>query len=264
MRSASASRSLIVTALAALALCPPGAGAQATLTPLEDRYISEHPVLGGPDATHGASDILFAITTPTFESYPLVKPDLTPFAGHAVVGPTATLSLFVGGSFTQATPRDTAVAAVLTPWDADTATFNNFGPTPGMQVSADVGPILDTEPVLFPGPGPRYVSWMVPASVLQSWIDSPGSNNGLAVGNLTSHSHFDLIFDSAEGRNKPRLAFRSVLVPEPGIGATLMGMGVAGLSLRRRKRRAEPPEPATSAPFRGIGRARSVTVATIW
>ncbi len=99
--------------------------------------------------------------------------DLSSLTGVTVVGP-ATLELFVVG---------TDFGFQATRWNANTSTFNNFGAAPDVQFGTDVGSALDVQPVPYPSPGNRFVSWTIPQSIVQDWIDNPASNHGVLVFN---------------------------------------------------------------------------------
>ena len=45
----------------------------------------------------------------------------------------------------------------------------------------------------------RYVSWTIPGSIVQSWINYPAGNNGLVLVSQTTDYFEDLYFSSREG-----------------------------------------------------------------
>lgn len=189
-----------------------------TLNPSQDTYITEHNGLGGPNSVHGSDPTLFAIFAsfgdPAFRSYPLVQFDLSALAGETVVGP-ANLELFVVGTdFGFQFTRTVAAHNVLIPWNSNSATFNNFGAAPDVQFGTDVGSSFAVQEVAYPLPGDRYVSWSIPQSIVQSWIDNPASNHGVLIFNQELPNRVDLQFESMEGTNVPRLTL-SLLPPPP-------------------------------------------------
>lgn len=204
-----------------------------TLTPSSDTYITEHAGLGGPASTHANDPTLYSIRgTGTFLTFPLIKFDLTPYAGMTVVGPV-TLQLFTSTVFPQTSPRVESVHAVLIGWNASTMTYNNFSPLgPGVHGGSDVGAALDTRSFVLDGSNPsRYLTWTIPASLVQQWINTPSSNNGFLLNNQITTNTFDVQFNSSQGMNPPRLTFQ-VVVPEPsrwllfgGFAASLFAYG---------------------------------------
>jgi len=86
------------TAAVLMTLLPWVAASGTTITASADTYITVHPVLGGPNSNHGADSFLSEIGPNTFQTYPLVRFDLSSFAGQTVMG-AADLSLNVIGIF---------------------------------------------------------------------------------------------------------------------------------------------------------------------
>ena len=231
-----ASRLVLIVGLVA-GLAAGGPAAAQTVTAAADTYITEHANLGGPTSVHGSDAQLFLIGTPTFQATPLVRFDLSGFAGKVVSG-NATFQLFLNGGFQPAT-QVVEVHRSLSAWNESTTSFANIpgGPPYG---AFDVTP-LDTETITFNpggGLGPRFVSWTIPGSVVQSWINSPGSNNGLVLVTKTTPGQQDLIFASREAGLgvAPRLTF--AVVPEPAsLALALPGVLPLIFALRGRRKR---------------------------
>lgn len=183
------------------------------------------------DATSSSSLVLF---------------DLTPYAGQTVTGP-ATLRLrfaSYGLGDTQGFIEMTAYRALVA-WNEST-TFNTFGPAAGITGGVDYDTTgLGSMPLTFISlQGAMDVP--IGASVLQGWIDNPGSNFGFFMaGNGVNAS-------SDETALPPQLLFDSILtppdtdpgpdpepgaVPEPATSALVAGGLAAAVVLRRRARR---------------------------
>ncbi len=227
-------RIVLILTLACGVILPNASAMAAVISPIQDTGITQHSGLGGPDSNHGTDSSFYAIGAGGFLSYPLIQFDLTPFAGQNVVGP-GTFSAYVLTGQSEGAPRQVSVRSVLVSWSDSSTTYNTFGASPGVQDGSDVGPVLDTQNILFTGPSDaRYVDWTIPASVLQGWIDDPSSNFGLLIDNQTSLNQFDLAFYSMEGDNVPQLSFT---VPEPASIAALVTCAGALLLRTRRTRR---------------------------
>ncbi|YCM47075.1 DNRLRE domain-containing protein (plasmid) [Verrucomicrobiaceae bacterium 227] len=205
----------------------------ATLFSDADTFITTHPFFEGPSTTHGLDTEIYAIlAAANYHSFPLVHFDLSSLAGQTITGPV-NLELYVstGHPFGDGSSRSVSVYEVLAPWSEATTSFNNFGSTAGLQIGTDTpATAASTQTIIFPGPGPRYVTWELPATLVQQWIDDPASNNGILVRNNQTANAFDLSFQSREGENQPKLTFETI--PEPS-SSLLFGIGL-GLAIFRR------------------------------
>jgi hypothetical protein len=115
-----------------LCLAQPTASAQTTnkIISVADTYIIESFYLGGPDSTHGEDPTLEEIGAGGYQSFPLVRFDLSQYAGHTVVGP-ASLTLNVPVTWSNVTVSQTInVYRILIPWNEATVSWNIFGPGP--------------------------------------------------------------------------------------------------------------------------------------
>lgn len=211
----------------------------ATITAVADTFISEHEFHNGPTTAHGSDLLLYSVLgNPNFKTFPLIRFDLSPFTGQTVGSAQLELFVSLGHEADPGTTRQVSVYPILVPWSEAAITYNSFGASPGLQFGVDVATSpVDVQPVRYPGPGPRYIAWNIPASVVQQWINSPTSNNGLLVYNNESINQRDLGFDSREAANAPRLTVN--IVPEP-TAATLLSATLAFLLLHRNRAKLKP------------------------
>ena len=99
----------------------------------------------------------------------------------------------------------------------------------GVHFGSDVGAALDTESFILNGGNPaRYITWSIPAAVLQQWIDDPASNNGLLMNNQIAANLFDVTFNSVENTNPPILTFQTQAVPDSGGTLALLALSAFG------------------------------------
>ena len=201
--------------LSLLCLVQATASAQTThnVTSVADSYITVHPSLGGAGSTHGGDALLYEIGPGGFYSYPLIRFDLSQYAGNSVVGP-ASLTLHVPGTWNNVTvSQSIEVYRVLVPWTESTVTWNNFGPGPICNKNVTCTS-LDTVSVTV-SPGSTVTFSNLPASLLQGWIDNPSSNHGLLLFSTTGVDDEDIAFASRESKvaTGPQLKFSTV--PKP-------------------------------------------------
>jgi hypothetical protein len=198
-----------------------------------DTYITEHPNLGGPSSIHGGDQTLFEIGSYTFESYPLIRFDLSGFAGQTVFGP-ASLKLNVVSTWSGDTVSQTIEAlAVLIPWDESTVSWNSFGPGPicGTNVFCVS---LDTVSVTV-SPGSVVTFSNLPSALLQQWINNPAANYGLLLMSTTLTVHEDITFASRESTIAPGPGLTFQTIPEPST-LLLVGSGFAGFAAMLRRK----------------------------
>jgi hypothetical protein len=209
-----------------------------SITATIDTYITEHSALGGPTSTHGSDATLYLIRgTGGYRAFPLVRFDLTPFAGDVVNGPTGEVRFELIGGHTFSPTQSVSMREVLVSWDANTASFANFGGT-GFNEGVQTGPNLVTQTVTFSGVA-ESVPFTIPSAVIQNWIDSPSTNLGLIlISNTTANAH-DLFLSSREGSVRPTLSFDVTATPVPEASSLfLLGAGIFGLlgyAWRRRR-----------------------------
>ena len=166
----------------------------------------------------------------------LIQFDLSAFAGQTVTG-AGTLTL-IGHATGSIDGGIIALHVMLHTWNEGTATFGNLGATQGAQPGDDFDPlILSTlTGIVISG---QAVNFTVPAAVIQSWIDNPGTNFGFILEPNTATS-VGTDFLSREGGGPPALTFNSLItapsgVPEPAT-ASLAICGLAIIALQRLRR----------------------------
>lgn len=209
----------------------------ASINPVADSSLS----LGFPDFIFGASPILNIGNA--VQSAALIQFDMTPFQNQTVTG-NATLTLHCGPNFGQACINDGVlnVFRTLSPWLEATATFNNFGATPGFTPNEDYDPTVLSVFVGSVADGQFFTFLNIPGSVLQGWIDNPSSNQGfLLTGDNNSNINVPVASRENAQMFAPLLTFNTQAstapAPEPGT----LGLLLPGLLLLRllRSRAAE-------------------------
>jgi hypothetical protein len=174
-----------------------------------------------------------------WQSYPLLKFDLSAYADHVVLG-NATLRMYLyesPGSLTvpgrlhemKVNWTETSV-----PWDPNPADPQTL-PTAGTHYESTILHTTNISTTL------GYYSWTVPGSLVQDWIDSPSTNYGLILyqpdnGNNATTKQFRPS-EHSNGDFGPYLDFEAdapdpLVVPEP-TGLGLIGLALLGLRKRR-------------------------------
>ncbi len=238
----SPTRSVFPVAIA-LTLLSFGASATAatTISASGDTVISIYnaAIFGGAnaaDTVNGDKDFLAAIgdniLSGTARTKSLVQFDLSAYLGQTVTG-DATFSIFVGGVAGAGTSRNVAVHEVLIGWSEDTTTWNNFG----ADVGVDFGTDVEITPVDIVSYTPATqatsdtLNFTVPQAMIQSWIDTPATNQGLLINIQTGPDIYISSKENTDG-NGPTLTF--VAIPEPS--SSLLVSGTLLLLATRRRR----------------------------
>src|SRR5262249_8401670 len=166
----------------------------------------------------------------------LIQFDLSAFAGQTVTG-DGTLTI-IGNTPGSIGGGSIALHRMLHAWSEGTATFANLGPTAGAQAGEDFDPLILSTLTGAVGSG-QPVSFTVLASVIQDWIDNPGTNFGFILEPKPATS-VGTDFLSREGGAPPTLTFPSVAspsgAPEP-VAAWLAICGLGTIALQRLRRR---------------------------
>jgi hypothetical protein len=209
------------------------------ITVSADTYISPHSGLGGANQNHGSDDRMFLIgPVAAFQASPLIRFDLSAFAGTTLTN-DLNLELDVVGTHSGQEMQSTVrVHQVLVPWDESTVTWNNFGSVAGLQPGIDfaLNP-LDTVAPLILDIGDT-AEFTIPFSAVQAWIDNPASNFGLILVSSETDFNRDIHFGVREFGQAARLSSQqfSAPVPEPSSAFIFaLGMGIAGLGVRRHR-----------------------------
>jgi hypothetical protein len=181
----------------------------------DDTFITEHANLGGKTSIHGSDDFLYICRgTGVYRTFPLLWFDLSQFAGGTVNGSTAELRLELIGSWNNTNvSQSVSVRELQSNWTEATTSFSNFGNI-GFNESIHTGNNLTTRNVSYNGSS-EFISFIIPSSIIQNWIDDPTTNYGLILISNTTLNQTDLKFASSEGFSAPMLYFDVTPVPVP-------------------------------------------------
>lgn len=171
-----------------------------------------------------------------FQSYPLVRFDLTAFAGRTVLGSDAVVEfLLISGHGGVANPtQSVSLAELQVSWSESTASFSNFGGG-GFNAALQVGSPVATRNVTYSGSA-EAIQFTIPAILVQDWIDDDATNLGLILTSSTVANFQDLVFATREGVAAPTLSFSISPIPEPGVVPLLAGALAAFAAAVRRCR----------------------------
>jgi hypothetical protein len=146
------------------------------VTSVEDTHVTERK--GNADISHGGEDPDLAGAI-GWRAYPMVRFDLAKFRGKRVVG-LPTLNWLVHDVFGRVAQTHTVSIHTLSPeWHAATVTWNSFGPLKLPLSPQDYSPPRESRTITF-RPGDT-ASFTLPASVLQTWMDTPEANFGVIL-----------------------------------------------------------------------------------
>lgn len=208
----------------------------------KDSFISEHPNWGGPTSVNGTRDYMHSVYGFTsgsghWRTFPLIAFDLAAYTGRTVdTSQPIELQLMMTQSNVKATQALT-ISSMLVDWNETSTSFANIGGT-GFNASAQVGATLLTSSITWHG-GPETVSFSLPASAIQSWMDSPSQNFGIILFAAPSPNQpDDKVFLSRESSTAPLLSFALAPVPEAGrFALTLTGLfGLLAFTRIKRQR----------------------------
>jgi hypothetical protein len=206
-----------------------------------DTTITRHPNLGAGHTPQGGSG--FVSTIARYHgwgdlqlAHALVHFDLSAYAGQTALA-DATVSLKVSGYYSSAnfgapTTQTVNLYRLLVPWDEATATYDNVGGHGSGVAGGDYafGAGMDGRIVSIQD-NQMWVSWTVPASLVQSWIDNPSTNHGLLFSPY-GYDAAEFYYYSRESGQAPFMQLE--ITPEPASFMLLAGVGLFADRHRRR------------------------------
>lgn len=227
----------VLLAMAAAA-CSVSAQVLITLNPTADTFLmkSYDDVSAVETPQNSAnSEYLYVVQSfdDAYQSVSLLYFDLSPYSGIKVTS-DATLTLYYDSlkADSYGLSRTIEVRLLATAFDPATATFNNYSATNWSGADSLVFTFNDVV-----GTGGQIgdsgsLTFALTSGILQSWIDSPETNFGIALVGETPVTA-DIYGYSMESSFPPELSFTAV--PEPSTYAALAGAAVLGLALWRRR-----------------------------
>jgi hypothetical protein len=245
--------SLLSASLLACALTS-SAIAQFTVSASADTVLLNHGEIPGAANTNYSTSTSLQLLTPEngdYQSYPLFKFDLSAYAG-TTVSSDATFSLYVVNS--SPASRTAQLLNLKGPVDFSTVTWasyatefavvpNPYAPTDSANYGAAIGGVQTFSPV-----AGEVSTFVIPASTVQSWIDSPTTNYGFAVFRSgLDYSDNTADFSSIEGVQAATLSFSGAsAIPEPSTYAAIAGAMTLGLAVWNRRRKTLAATPVAS------------------
>lgn len=173
----------------------------------KDTFITEHDGYGGETSTHGTNTLrLVHAIAGLHRTHPVVSFDLTPYAGKTVKGATVDFLIYIRSGWGENhVSQSVSVRESLADWDEMSASYANFGGV-GFNAAIHTGPNLTTQTVIYNGET-EPITFKIPSSVVQRWIDDPSSNKGLFLISNTTATCRDMSFWSRETGPAPQLSF---------------------------------------------------------
>lgn len=168
---------------------PAGPTAVMDIVAAADTMISEAPSLGFGSVAQGSLPFLYLIEPSGWRTDTLIRFDLGA-VNRQLVGEFQTVSLNFEGLF-YSLDMQFSVYPILSSWDEGSTTYKNF--------SRRVGPAVLTDTVVGADLSANdKITLRLPTSLVQSWMDFPGSNHGIL---LTPNTGRDLLLSSREAAN---------------------------------------------------------------
>jgi hypothetical protein len=249
---------LLRTALLACVL-PLSAWSQIVLQVSGDTTVSSD----SPDTPLGSATSLgmTQIENADYQAYPMLKFDLSAFAGQTITS-NGTLTLRFTGYYdaSGAYPHsgdNLQLKALPSAFDPATTTYNNYA---GFVISHTEGYtnqwvrddinsfalIGTSQSYDFGAGGAQDMIFTIPQATLQGWADNPSANYGFTLFRAPVNyapyylDNSAMAFSSFEGGQGPTLSFSASAVPEPSTYAALAGAAMLGLAMWKRRKSARP------------------------
>lgn len=225
--------SVVTVLLALAAVTSQAANVQVKTKVVADANISQHVNLGGGTVPLGNDALLYEIAPAGSRASSLLRFDLSAWAGQQLQGNAELDMTYLAMYYSNSV--DLSIRPVGTAWNEATVTWSNFSNDIGAQVG---GGTVSSAGNNFGS----HVLFSLPRALVQQWIDTPSSNQGLIVQATGGNT---MLFASREyrptggqvGDYAPRLSF-SAAAPVPEVETwALMAAGLLTLGALVRRRR---------------------------